>query len=68
MHLFERECSIQRRHQKVHGGDALARSSRPSCAQRMGELAVALARTAGYRNAGTFEFLVDQDATPTSWR
>jgi acetyl/propionyl-CoA carboxylase alpha subunit len=58
VHLFERECSIQRRHQKVI-------EESPSCAltpalrARMGAAAVAAARAAGYRNAGTVEFLVD---------
>jgi acetyl-CoA carboxylase biotin carboxylase subunit len=58
VHLFERECSIQRRHQKV-----IEESPSPvvnaALRQRMGEAAVAVARTAGYRNAGTVEFLVE---------
>jgi acetyl-CoA carboxylase biotin carboxylase subunit len=58
VHLFERECSIQRRHQKVieeTPSTALTAALR----QRMGEAAVAVARAAGYRNAGTVEFLLD---------
>ena len=58
VHLFERECSIQRRHQKVveeTPSTALTSSLR----QRMGEAAVAVARAAGYRNAGTVEFLLE---------
>ena len=45
-------------------GEPVARSSPPSCARRMGDLAVALARRAGYVNAGTLEFLVDADREP----
>lgn len=58
IHLGERDCSIQRRHQKV-----LEES--PSCAideplrQRMGEAAVKAAKAVGYENAGTIEFLLD---------
>ena len=58
LHLFERDCSTQRRHQKVieeSPSPALAHSLRT----RMTEAAVAAARAAGYRNAGTIEFLVD---------
>jgi acetyl-CoA/propionyl-CoA carboxylase biotin carboxyl carrier protein len=58
VHLFERECSIQRRHQKVieeTPSTALTTALR----QRMGEAAVAVALAAGYRNAGTVEFLLE---------
>ena len=58
VHLFERECSIQRRHQKVIE-ESPSPAVTPSLRQRMGEAAVAVARTAGYRNAGTVEFLVE---------
>ncbi|MEW6428935.1 MAG: acetyl/propionyl/methylcrotonyl-CoA carboxylase subunit alpha [Thermodesulfobacteriota bacterium] len=58
--LGERECSIQRRHQKV-----LEESPSPFLdavtRRRMGEEAVALARAVGYRSAGTVEFVVDRD-------
>jgi acetyl-CoA/propionyl-CoA carboxylase biotin carboxyl carrier protein len=58
VHLFERECSIQRRHQKVIEETPSAAVT-PALRRRMGEAAVAVARTAGYRNAGTIEFLVE---------
>ena len=60
VYLGERECSIQRRHQKV-----LEESPSPivdaDMRRRMGEVAVRVAKAAGYSNAGTVEFLVDQD-------
>ena len=58
IHLFERECSLQRRNQKVM-------EEAPSCCldderrREMGEAAVRAARASGYTNAGTIEFLVD---------
>jgi acetyl/propionyl-CoA carboxylase alpha subunit len=58
VHLFERECSIQRRHQKVIE-ETPSTVVTPALRRRMGEAAVAVARTAGYRNAGTVEFLVE---------
>jgi acetyl-CoA carboxylase biotin carboxylase subunit len=58
VHLFERECSIQRRHQKVIE-ESPSTAVSPALRARMGEAAVAVARAAGYRNAGTIEFLVD---------
>lgn len=60
VHLFERECSIQRRHQKVleeTPSTALSDKLR----NEMGQAAVAAARAAGYRNAGTVEFMFDRD-------
>ena len=57
VHLFERECSIQRRHQKVIG-ETPSTAVTPALRSRMGTAAVAVARAAGYVNAGTVEFLV----------
>jgi len=58
VHLFERECSIQRRHQKVIE-ETPSTALTPALRQRMGEAAVAVAGAAGYRNAGTVEFLLE---------
>jgi acetyl-CoA/propionyl-CoA carboxylase biotin carboxyl carrier protein len=58
VHLFERECSIQRRHQKIVEESPSAALT-PAIRERMGAAAVAAARTAGYRNAGTIEFLLE---------
>ena len=60
VHLFERECSIQRRHQKTIEESPCAALS-PSVRHRMGAAAVAAARAAGYVNAGTVEFLLEGD-------
>ena len=60
IHLGERECSIQRRHQKViEECPAPLLRARPELRDRMGEAAVKVAQAAGYTNAGTVEFLVD---------
>ena len=58
VHLFERECSIQRRHQKVIE-ETPSTALTPALRERMGGAAVAVARAAGYRNAGTIEFLLE---------
>ncbi|MGH7380271.1 MAG: acetyl-CoA carboxylase biotin carboxylase subunit [Candidatus Methylomirabilales bacterium] len=60
IYLGERECSIQRRHQKVVE-EAPSPFVDEALRRRLGEAAVAIAAAAGYRNAGTVEFLVDRD-------
>ncbi|MBI5442606.1 MAG: ATP-grasp domain-containing protein [Deltaproteobacteria bacterium] len=62
VHLGERECSIQRRYQKVIE-ETPSPAVGPELRARMGALAVALAREAGYRNAGTVEFILDADGS-----
>ncbi|MEP7351970.1 MAG: acetyl-CoA carboxylase biotin carboxylase subunit [Acidobacteriota bacterium] len=63
IHLGERECSVQRRHQKVIEESPSPFVERhPELRAKMGEAAVRVAKAAGYSNAGTVEFLVDQDA------
>ncbi len=60
LHLGERECSVQRRHQKmIEEAPSVAVS--PELRARMGATAVAAARAAGYVNAGTCEFLLDRE-------
>ncbi len=58
VHLYERDCSVQRRHQKLVEV-APAAALEAGLRSRLCESAVALAKTVGYRNAGTVEFLVD---------
>jgi acetyl-CoA/propionyl-CoA carboxylase biotin carboxyl carrier protein len=60
IHLGERECSLQRRHQKVVE-EAPSPVVTPELRERMGEAAVALARHAGYVNAGTVELIAERD-------
>lgn len=60
IHLGERECSIQRRHQKVIE-ESPSPSVTPELRERMGAAAVALAGAIGYTGAGTVEFLLDGD-------
>ncbi len=61
VHLFERECSVQRRHQKI-----IEETPSPllddEIRERMGAAAVAAAAAVNYRNAGTIEFIVDPDS------
>src|ERR1700719_3432263 len=61
LHLYERDCSVQRRHQKVVEV-APAANLPSSIRDELCEAAVRLARKANYRNAGTVEFLYDVDA------
>lgn len=60
VHLGERDCSIQRRHQKVLE-EAPSIAISPELRRQMGETAVRAAKAAGYENAGTIEFLLDKD-------
>lgn len=60
LYLFERECSIQRRHQKVIE-EAPSSILTPEVRKEMGECAVSLAKACGYYNAGTVEFIVDEN-------
>src|SRR5699024_7564755 len=59
VHLFERECSIQRRNQKVVE-EAPSSFLSEATRTKMGEAAILAVKEIGYTNAGTIEFLVDQ--------
>jgi len=60
IHLFERECSIQRRHQKIIE-ETPSPVMNQKLREKMGKAAVAAAKAVGYSNAGTVEFMVDGD-------
>lgn len=60
VHLFERECSIQRRHQKIVE-ETPSRALDPKLRASMGETAKKVIQVSGYNNAGTVEFLLDKD-------
>ena len=60
VHLGERDCSIQRRHQKVMEESPCEVIS-PELRKKMGEVAVKAAKAVNYENAGTIEFLLDKD-------
>jgi acetyl-CoA carboxylase biotin carboxylase subunit len=60
VHLFERECSIQRRHQKIVE-ESPSMALDPELRERMGETARKVMQVSGYNNAGTVEFLLDKN-------
>lgn len=60
LHLFERECSVQRRHQKIVEESPAPVIQDEDLRRQMAEAAVSLARAANYVNAGTVEFIVDE--------
>jgi acetyl-CoA carboxylase biotin carboxylase subunit len=61
VHVGERDCSLQRRHQKVVE-EAPGYSLAPELRERIQQAAVTIAKKSGYENAGTVEFILDQDA------
>jgi 3-methylcrotonyl-CoA carboxylase alpha subunit len=60
VHLFERECSVQRRHQKIIE-ETPSPLLTPELREEMGQAAAAAAKAVGYYNAGTVEFIIDPD-------
>jgi acetyl-CoA carboxylase biotin carboxylase subunit len=62
IHLGERDCTIQRRHQKLIE-ESPSPAVDPKLRRKMGELAVRAAKAAGYASVGTVEFLLDKDGT-----
>jgi Acetyl/propionyl-CoA carboxylase, alpha subunit len=67
IHLGERECSLQRRHQKILE-EAPSPVMTPELRERMGQAAIKAAKAIDYEGAGTIEFLVDADHNFYSWR
>ncbi len=61
VHLLERECSIQRRHQKIIE-ETPSPAMTPELREQMGNAAIKASRASGYVNAGTVEFLLDKDS------
>lgn len=62
IHLGERDCSVQRRHQKLVE-ESPSPSVDPALREEMGRAAVAIAKESGYHNAGTVEFIMDRDGS-----
>jgi len=62
VHLGERECSLQRKHQKIVE-EAPSASVTPKMRQEMGDMAVRFAKSIGYFSAGTIEFIMDEDGS-----
>lgn len=60
IHIFERECTIQRRYQKIIE-ESPSPTLTPEIRKKMGEAAVKISKEIGYNSAGTMEFLVDKD-------
>lgn len=62
IHLFERECSLQRRHQKIIE-EAPSTALNDELREKMGQAAIMAVKSAGYDNVGTVEFLLDEDGS-----